>query len=220
MNPSKEEINRKLLHFTALLMPLGIFYGPKLVAGMPPFLPAVLLGLLTLFSLLVEAVRRSNPFFKSRFNRWFGSMLRNEEEFKTTGATHIIAGAFLCALVSQDTPHIACMVLTAFILGDAAAALAGQRYGRTRVFGKSLEGSLACFALCLILLLAVFPLLPSLLDAWGGAVPPALALLTAAVITLLELLPIKLPGGLVLNDNLAAPVLSVMVLQNAALRLL
>ncbi len=74
------------------------------------------------------------------------------------------------------------------MLGDAFAALAGRAYGRTRFFGKSLEGYAAGLLVCLGW------------GAWvalGGHLPWPVVIVGAMVASLVELLPIPL------DDNLA-----------------
>jgi glycerol-3-phosphate acyltransferase PlsY len=72
------------------------------------------------------------------------------------------------------------------ILGDAAAAIVGRAVGRVRIFGKSLEGSLACFAACL-LVAWVYPGDPF---TWRMMLGGALAA------TLFELFPIPLDDNM------------------------
>lgn len=207
MSLSSEEINRKLLHGLAVILPAAIFYGPatsKLSA------PAVscLLGVLLAFSLLVERVRFRNSRVRDLFNRFFGSMLRAEEAAKLTGATYVLAGSFLCSLLAlQGTVHAAAafLGLALFILGDAAAALTGKAFGRIRIGDKTLEGALGCFLLCAVLAAFVFPALPDFTETWGE-IAPVRILVLSALVALLELFPIRL-RGFTLNDNLYVPVL-------------
>jgi dolichol kinase len=100
------------------------------------------------------------------------------------------------------------MVLTMFVLGDAVAALVGISMGRIKIGKKSLEGSVACFVMCVALCYALFPFVPGLLDSWHGSVPIVVALTTALVITIFELVPLKILPGLIINDNLAVPVIA------------
>lgn len=208
---TREEINRKLLHLIALAMPLGIFYLPRFLP-MPSLLPALILGLLFGGSLAVEMLRFRYPQLNALFSRLFGALLRPKESRSITGSTYILGGAFLCALFFPQRPDIAFIVLFIFILGDAAAALVGISMGKIRFLGKSLEGSLACFATALLLLVLVFPLFPHVLDFWGGRLPLKVAFPTALAVTLLELIPIPLPWGGRANDNLIAPVLTGLLL--------
>ena len=203
-----EEVYRKLLHVLVIILPLGVFYGPSLF-GLDRTSLAVLSCFLLLFSILVEFLRLKNQAFGAWFYSTFGSMLREEERLNLTGATYVVAATFLCACISvlgEAFAASSCLGLTLFILGDAAAALAGKSVGLIRVGKKTLEGAIGCFLLCFLLSYWVFPMLPQFLEKWGGGITLYQALIIGASVALLELFPIKI-GSLRLNDNLYVPVL-------------
>ena len=206
MKLRKEEIARKLLHLFALLMPIGIFYIPRW--SLPPFLPAGILAFLLVGSIIVESLRFRVPAIQKVFFTLFGSMLREEESAKTTGSTYVVGAALLCAVLFNKTPHISFMVLTLFILGDAVAALVGISMGRIKIGKKSLEGSAACFLLCMVLFYGVFPFVPGLLEPWGNRIPAVMAIVISFTITIFELIPLKITPRFVINDNLAVPVIA------------
>lgn len=206
----KHEINRKLLHLLALLMPTGIFYIPKTL-DVSYLVPAIILAFLLLGSILMETLRFRVTTIQKIFLRCFGSMLRKEEEAITTGSTYFIGAAFVCSILFRNVPHIAFMSLTLFILADAIAALVGQSIGRIKIGKKSLEGSLACFFLCLGMFF-LFPQIPLLLDVWDGSIPIPLILITSISITLLELIPLKITKNFTINDNLAVPVIAGLIM--------
>lgn len=114
----------------------------------------------------------------------------------------------LCSVIFWNYPHISFMVLSMFILGDAIAAIVGLSIGRIKIGKKSLEGSLACFFLCMALFYGVFPYLPGILESWGGKVNIIIALATSLSVTIFELIPLKITPKTVINDNLAVPVIS------------
>ncbi|MBN1665411.1 MAG: hypothetical protein JW943_17580 [Deltaproteobacteria bacterium] len=203
---TKEEIGRKLLHLFALLMPIGIFYLPRW--SFPVYAMPIILGLILFAVITVEYLRSNDPAIQEIFVKYFGSMLRKEESFKITGATWVIASALLCSILFARHLHIAFMVLSLFILGDAIAAIIGLSMGRIKIGRKSLEGSLSCFILCLCLFYFVFPNLPGLLDAWGGKTPGVMIWTTSLVVTLFELIPLKITRDFTINDNLAVPVIA------------
>jgi dolichol kinase len=203
---TSQEIGRKLLHLFALLMPIGIFYAPAL--HLPKALVPVLLGSLFVASVIVEFIRFRMPSVQKVFFAMFGSMLRKEESFKVTGSTWIIGAGFLCSLLFSESPHISFIVLTLFVLGDAAAALVGISIGRIRIGKKSLEGSLACFATCTGVFIVILPFAPGVLEPWGGKTPLLIAFVTALVITVFELVPLKIAPKLIINDNLAVPIIA------------
>ncbi len=210
MRLPREEIARKLLHLFALTMPAGIYTIP-MMTGSRIVAPGILAVVLTV-SILVERLRQKNPEVQNLFYRAFGSMLRQEERHRTTGSTWVIGAALVCSIVFRNELWIACVVLTIFILGDAVAALVGMSIGKIKIGKKSLEGSLACFSLCIILLYAIFPLIPGLIDFPGGRLPLTAGLVTSAAVTILELLPLRISSKVVINDNLAVPVITGVVL--------
>jgi dolichol kinase len=203
---SSQEISRKLLHLFALLMPVGIYYAP--ILRLPKLFAPAILGTLFLGSIIVEYLRFRVPPIQKVFITLFGSMLRKEESFKVTGSTWIIGAGFLCSILFSATPYISFIALTLFVLGDAAAALVGISIGRIKIGKKSLEGSLACFAACAIIFYVLVPLVPGLLNAWGGKPALLMVIVTALVITIFELVPLKIAPKVVINDNLAVPVIA------------
>jgi dolichol kinase len=209
MKLPKEEIARKLLHLFALLMPAGIYYIPQF--GLAWWVPTLILGILFVGSVIVEKVRMRNPLVQSLFYKFAGSMLRKEEKHNITGSTWVIGAAFICSIIFNNDPWIAFVVLFLFVLGDAVAALVGMSIGRIKIGKKSLEGSAACFTLCMIFFFAVFPFIPGLLP--GGRVVPLVAIVVALTITIFELIPLRVAPKLIINDNLAVPVIAGLVLR-------
>lgn len=205
-----EEIGRKLLHLFALVMPAGILYLPKL--SVSPLVPILTLASVLVGIIIFEVLRFKFPFVQKLFYVLFGSMLRPEEQKQTTGATFVIGAALLCSVLFYKYPNISFIVLTLFILGDAIAAIVGLSIGRIKIGKKSLEGSTACFLLCLLLIEFVFPHIPFVLEPWGGKMPLYIAVLTSLAITIFELIPLKITKKIVINDNLAVPVITGYVL--------
>jgi dolichol kinase len=211
----KEEINRKLLHLFALIMPVGLFYFP--LWGIPYAVPVALLAFFVVGSVIVETLRFHVPAVHKIFCKCFGYMLREEEKSanKVTGSTYVVGAALICSFLFINHPHISFMVLTMFILGDAIAAIVGLSIGRIKIGKKSLEGSAACFLLCMVLFYALFAHLPVLLDVWrdvnndiNAAHYLLIAVAASLSITLFELIPLKITKKIIINDNLAVPVIT------------
>jgi dolichol kinase len=216
---SKEEISRKLLHLLALLMPIAIFYSPKW--SIPTSVVTLTLCVLFFGSIIIEALRFRFPMIQKIFFSLFGSMLRNEEHFKITGSTWVIGAAFVCSILFCKYTHIAFMVLSLFIIGDAAAALVGIGIGRIKIGKKTLEGSCGCFLACLFLFYVCFPLLPDLLKPWGGRAPALIIWVTSLAITLFELIPLRLSRTIAINDNIGVPIIAgyiMLALQDVVVR--
>jgi len=167
----------------------------------------LILGALTALHLIIEGLRLRVPSVNRFVYRRFGWLMRRSEYRSVTGAGYYLLGAFLA--VALFSPTIAIAALLFLIFGDFAAALVGTAMGKIRLFAqKSLEGSLACFAICFVVGLALFwRVRPD----WSIGV--RLALSGAIAATLAEVLPWKL------NDNLTIPLLSGLAVLLAALSL-
>jgi dolichol kinase len=205
MKLQKEEILRKLLHLIALLIPLGIFYMPQYFM-LSKWLPAFVLGIIFSLSFIVEILRFRIKRIQKYFLKVFGSMMREKEEFSVTGSTYIIGSGFLCSVFFVNRPEIAFISLFSFILADASAALAGIEFGRIKIRGKSLEGSLACFFTAFILLHFIYPKFPLVMENFGGFFSLKNSLEISFIIAFLEFYSIKI-FKFEINDNLYVPVL-------------
>ena len=209
---TQEEIRRKLLHLFALIMPVGLFYFPQWWDFYPYWLSVALLAFFFFGSVIVETLRFRVPVVQKIFYKCFGHMMRTEEKAKVTGSTYVVGAALLCSILFWDESlrHISFMVLTMFILGDAVAAIVGLSVGRVKIGKKSLEGSAACFLLCMALFYVLFANLPGLRFGYGMEWGTHMLIAAAASlsITVFELIPLRITPKLVINDNLAVPVIT------------
>lgn len=209
---SKEEVNRKLLHGLAVVLPVSIFYCPLVWQFDRLFMFFVILSLL-LFSVLIEMLRLRSIFWGKWFSSVFGSMMREEEKIQITGATYILGGSLICSLFSLHSDFAAVasfLSLTLFILGDAVAALSGKAFGRFKVGKKTLEGAVGCFILCVLIAGLIFPILPFFVNYWGENISWVEVLIISTTISVLELFPVKF-GRVILNDNLYVPAVTTFV---------
>ena len=182
------ELNRKLVHLASLFIPIGIYFLPKRTC-------IQLLFLLTVLFLSIEILRMVHRPTSKLFYTLFGLIIRRKERFMLTGSTTLLMSALVSVLLFQKP--IAITALCFLIMGDTMAALVGKSFGRIKVFRKTIEGSLACFCTCLIVVLVV----PRMEFTVGLA--------GALVATLIELLPIPL------DDNFLIPILSGAAMQYA-----
>ena len=116
-------------------------------------------------------------------------MLRkHEQDGDLTGASYILLTA--SASVALFSKPVAIAAISFIIVGDAAAALIGRKFGRTKIGNKTLEGSLGCLAATV--LVAVFT----------PGISLQAALLGALVTTVVEAWPMGV------DDNVSVPLLS------------
>jgi dolichol kinase len=176
------EIKRKIVHLATLIVPFGYALTSEETAIL--FLVPFFLALLS-----VDLVRHFHSGMAALFRKYFfGRVLREKEESTLMGSTYFIFSTILTILLFPKSIAIASILI--LILSDTAAALIGKWIGRVKIFGKTLEGSMA-FLITSLLIVWIYPHL--------SRFPGSLAALGA---TLIELLPIKL------NDNLSIPLVA------------
>lgn len=172
------EIGRKVIHLSAISIPIGYYF-------VEPALGRAVLATLTAGSFVIDVVRLNEPRVRSFFYIFFGRLIRDHERNNLLGATYLLLSSLIC--VHAFSKPVAVAALSFLILGDTFAAIVGRAIGRVRIFGKTLEGSLACFTICLL----IGWIIPEL--GWGRT------LVGALVATVIELVPVPL------DDNLRIP---------------
>ncbi len=187
----KEQIEwwRVLLRPWAVVFPLlNLHYGRQGALA--------LLGLVLAVAVLVDLVRahRTAPEASAHRNSYFvpPTFLG---AFHLSRITAFLAACFLCLLLFA--PPVALAAIVFLIFGDVFAKLFGLQWGRTPLLGKTVEGSLACLAVCLV---------ASLFIAQVVALSPWMLIGGAIVATITELLPLGI------NDNLVMPLSSGLVM--------
>ena len=179
------ELLRKLLHLSNLIIPFTyLFYFNSKVEVLIILLP------ITLLASLIEYLRINSISVKNIFDKYLFSMLRNHEKSgKYTGATWVfISSTLSIGIFPKD---IAIISLIYMSIGDTAAGLIGRKFGRIKIYNKTLEGALAGFIVCLIVGLMIDLNLSKTVVAIGA--------LSAAII---EFMPISI------DDNLRIPLFS------------
>ena len=176
------EIKRKIVHLATLIVPVA--YAMTSDETILLFLVPFFLALLS-----VDLLRHYHSGMASLFRKYFfGRVLREEEKPTFMGSTYFIFSTILTILLFPKAAAIASILI--LILSDTAAALIGKGMGRVKIFGKTLEGSMA-FLITSLLIVWIYPHL--------GRFSGSLAALGA---TLIELLPLKV------NDNLSIPLVA------------
>ncbi len=186
-----KHIGRKVYHLAGGLGLLALYF----ILGREHAL--LVYTALFLAVLAVEAARLTNPALNQFILTRFGSFIRTSEANRLTGTAPYIFGIGLTlALYHRD---IATAAICFLAFGDVAATTIGERYGKTKIGKKSLEGTLAFIVVAVIVGL----LLPLAGVSLARSIIVAGALAAAGV----ELLPLPV------NDNLLIPLVSGGVMQ-------
>ena len=180
------ERGRKLVHLATIVLPLWIWWIPPPWTWRGPLLAFLFVVIVDGLRLRVAVVRR---WFAARVDPY----LRVRERTAPVVAVHLLTGVGVLLAILSPRP-IAATALAYLVVGDAAAALVGRRFGTRRIGAKSLEGSLACFLCCLGIGALTLPQHPAAI--LGGALAATLA----------EALPAPI------DDNWSVPLVSAAVL--------
>ena len=176
------EIIRKLIHFaSALIAIIYLFFFVKEKA-------ILIIGFLTCFMITAELLRMNVSSIRNLFSKVFGKLLRMHEYKKITASTWLFIGAFFTILFFPK--EVAVISLLFMSVGDSCAALVGKKWGKIKIFDKTLEGSVAFLssAIFISLLYREIPYYSSFVGAFFA--------------TIAELLPLPL------NDNLTIPLIT------------
>lgn len=166
------EVQRKLVHVATGLYAICL---PHLFADDWPVLVLLGLTLIVMAAMRLPALRKSGA----------GALLHSVER-RSYGDFMLAVAVGLVFLLSDRDPLLYTLPLAVLTLGDAAAALAGTGYGRTRFTvadgTKSLEGSVMLFLVTVILSMVCLLLLSDT----PRANVVSLAILIAAFSTMVE----------------------------------
>jgi len=190
-NELLREFGRKAFHQLSLVYLIAFHYF-----GWPLIGRLMACWLLVVF--VIETARLRVPAVERFLLGLMGGLMRESERRHYSGIIFTTAGSLAAMMIARGNPVIVGAAILQLALGDAASALVGKAFGRTKLFGgaKSLEGSLAGFAVGFAAALAC-------------GVSPSAALAAALAGSLAELLPTT-PW---FNDNLWIPVASAAVLR-------
>jgi dolichol kinase len=186
-----KHLGRKLYHVGGGLGLLAVWFAlgrPRAFYAYAGLLAGVL---------LFDGARLALP----RLNAWalahLGALLRPGEARTLSGSPAYLAGVALTLLLFPEPQAVAAILF--LVVGDVSATTVGERWGRRKVGGKSLEGTAAFFAAAALAGLVARAAL-------GG--PPAGTVLAGAwCAALIELFLPKFA-----NDNLAIPLVAALAM--------
>ena len=185
---SIHEYQRKAIHLFNLIIPFGYWF---LIPDQNQF--KIIIITFTALFILADFFRTKSKLIKKLFKIFFDKMLREHElKGQFTGATWVMISASVTILFFSK--NIAIISLIFMSIGDTFAALIGKKYGKLKIYDKSLEGFLGGLIVCLVAAYYYDPL-PFYISGVGA--------LTAM---LFETLPLPL------DDNFRIPIGSAIVM--------
>jgi dolichol kinase len=181
-----DHIGRKLYHLMGGVGLLSLYYlmGRDWALALYTVLFAAVLGL--------DSIRLFIPAMNRFIFKWFGGIIRRNEEHKLTGTAPYILGIGLTLYFYETSVATTAICFLAF--GDVAATAVGERYGKIKIGDKSLEGTTA-FAVTAICAGFLLMFLGVHLFTW-------VTILGALVAAGIELYSLRI------NDNLMIPIVS------------
>ena len=136
------ELPWRLWHiFGGLSIPVAGLLVPQRI-----FLPALCSA--TIAFLVFELIRLRFPQINHRFLTCFHVLLRERGAATLTASAYFLIAASIVFILCDKS--IAAMALTFVAVGDPVAGMVGEKWGRLKVKGRSLEGSCACFLACAV----------------------------------------------------------------------
>jgi len=181
----QQELLRKSIHLivNSLVPLIYLFFN------IPKLWMIILLGIGSIAIIMIDLGRSHDGWISKIFTKLFNKMLRPHElNGKLTGASYVLISSFISVAIFPKEIAILALLFTA--IGDTVAALYGRKFGKIKIWNKTLEGSVVGLIACFIIAL-FFQQIPNIVK-FSGAV--------AAM--LIELLPINI------DDNLRIPLFS------------
>ncbi|MBI4328959.1 MAG: hypothetical protein HY685_03730 [Chloroflexi bacterium] len=183
--PSRPWLRRAFHAVAGSLLPAAALLLPQPLA-------ISLLVTATVAILLWELLRLTQPRLHWLLQEPVHVLFKPREHDRVTAATYLVGATLLCFLLFPARVAGVAVLYTAW--GDPLAATVGEKWGRRRPWGKSLEGSLGC--------LAGAAGAGLLVGTWLGGLDLLAVLAGAIVAAFVESLPLPV------DDNLAVPVVA------------
>lgn len=186
---------RKAYHFFGVFIIIGLYQVLTREQGLVAICTAA--GIV----ILIDFLRLKVPAINKATFAFFGSFLRKEEVKKLSGMSYLLGGALLVvALFPKPVGMLAFLFLA---IGDPLSSIVGILYGKDKIIGnKSLQGTLAGFAVCALISGIYFQVSGLMVDRLI-----LVSLLGGLIGALSELIPVWK-----MDDNFTIPVLSAILL--------
>ena len=175
----KNEILRKLIHFGAGIIPMIIMiYGLESIISY--------LCILTMLFVSIDYLKSRIYWISRLFNYFFHSIIRHNEFNNITGASWVLlSNVFIFSLFPLNIALYSIFILC---ISDSVAAIIGRIKGKTKIFNKSLQGSMS------------FLLSGLIISAFFSSIMLPVRIISVIIATFMELISFKI------NDNIIIPI--------------
>ncbi len=186
---------RRIWHALGVLFIFGLYFYL-------PLPQATALAIAVGSSMIVtDLIRLRWPPLNNLFVKLFSRVLRESEKNKVSGSAAMMAGVIVIIMTFSRPVVLLTLLFLAF--GDPIASYFGIRFGKDKLIGsKSLQGTLAAFAVCFVLAVLFFHFYGIATDRLF-----VVGLLAGLVGAVSELVPVGR-----LDDNFVFPVVSAALL--------
>ena len=182
----KDELMRKLIHICSSIFAYALFFLNQEAV-------CLMVGIGAILILSFEILRINYKSINRIFIKIFGKVTRNFEKNKLTGASYVMVASFIVLLPIFE-PSICIIAILVMSYSDTAAAIIGKKYGKTKIFSKTLEGSFAFFIVAFIIALVMYP-----------QISLTLSLAAIVIATIVEILPLNI------DDNFSVPIIVALI---------
>jgi len=177
----KDELMRKLIHICSSIFAYALFFFNQETV-------CLIVGIGSILILIFEILRINYKSINRIFIKIFGKVTRNFEKNKLTGASYVMLSSFIVLLPVFES-YVCIISILVMSYSDTAAAIIGKKYGKTKIFSKTLEGSFAFFIVAFIIALVMYP-----------QINLALSITAIVIATIVEILPLNI------DDNFSVPI--------------
>ena len=138
------EILRKSIHLSNLLVPLFLFfYGRELTL--------ILLAPISIVFIALDLLRIKNHMVRNTYNFFLESITRDKEHKSLTGASYVFMASTITIFLFPETIAIAALMI--MCISDTFAAIIGRTYGSIFIREKTIEGSVSFLLVSLAVVL-------------------------------------------------------------------
>tara|TARA_Y100000996_G_C22548607_1_gene652850 strand:- start:1766 stop:2347 length:582 start_codon:yes stop_codon:yes gene_type:complete len=183
----KQELLRKGIHACNSIIAFSLFFLDQKDVLLIVAISAILIVVFDFLRIYTKPVQRI-------YNFLFKEVTRDFESHRLTGASYVMIGALIVLSIFESRICIPALLIMSF--SDSAAAIIGKKYGKTKIFNKTLEGSLAFLLTSFVIVIFFIP-----------DIDFTFSIIAIIASTIVELVPKSN-----LDDNLLIPIVSAFII--------